>query len=437
MRFSRIDAFVLNPFVVFGSVLLGIAFGTFFPALGLRLGIVGQVYISLLTMVTLPFMLSAVIFSVQRLFQDGSTHGLVKRLGVVFALFLLALSITSTVLALVIEPGAGLSEQTRQAFGKIVGSDTTATFSDLLLVPEAEPESAGGTASLLMSLIPSNIFAALSAGDTVKALVFALFFGFALGQIPAAMSNGFTQSLESVYRTCQTLMRWFTLPIPIVLFCLGAEQIAKSGFEPFKVMGPFVLSFLLLSVVIVLASGLIIWQRSGQRLGRVLLALREPFVLALATRSSFACMPSMIEALSTKLRFNLIAVELLVPTSILLLRTGALAYYVMATFFIAQLYGRELTGPEVLLAVGVCVLASVASAGMSGIVSLSMIAMSCGALGLPVEAALILFVAVEPVCDALRTIAFVICNLAAVSLICPDPSRGRPHPDPAEHAAAR
>ena len=41
--------------------------------------------------------------------------------------------------------------------------------------------------------------------------------------------------------------------------------------------------------------------------------------------------------------------------------------------------------------------------------------------GLPFEAAFILFLAVDPICDMLRTLVLVIGNNAAVSLICPRP----------------
>ena len=60
---------------------------------------------------------------------------------------------------------------------------------------------------------------------------------------------------------------------------------------------------------------------------------------------------------------------------------------------------------------------------MSGLVTVSLTGMACSYLGLPFEAAFILFVAVDPLCDMLRTLVIVIGNTAAVSLICPRPLR--------------
>ena len=53
--------------------------------------------------------------------------------------------------------------------------------------------------------------------------------------------------------------------------------------------------------------------------------------------------------------------------------------------------------------------------------TISLTGMACGYLGLPFEAAFILFVAVDPICDMLRTLVLVVGNSAAVSLICSRP----------------
>ena len=61
------------------------------------------------------------------------------------------------------------------------------------------------------------------------------------------------------------------------------------------------------------------------------------------------------------------------------------------------------------------ILAGLASTGMSSLLVLSLIGLVCGFLTLPFEAALVLFVAVEPVCDVLRTLVLVAGNeLAAL-----------------------
>jgi Na+/H+-dicarboxylate symporter len=274
---------------------------------------------------------------------------------------------------------------------------------------------------VLVSMVPSNIFTALANGDALKTLVFAMLFGFAVGRVPARVSDGLTQTLETIYNACQILMRWLNYPLPIILFCMSAAQMAKTGVGPLQAMAQFVLAFAVASLLVLAISTVIVWKRSNATFLETLSALEGPFALALATRSSPTCMPSMIESLADRLGFARTRVELVVPLSISLLRIGPVVYYVAATMFIAQLYGKSLGPSELAVVMSASILAGFASAGMTGLLTVSLVGLTCSYLGLPFEAAFILFVAVDPICDMLRTLVNVIGNSAAVALISPRP----------------
>jgi len=382
---------------------------------------VGDIYVDLLKMITLPFMVSAVIFSLQRLFRDGGTASLLGRVALVFLAFSAFVAIAGAATLLILRPGENLPSSTMQTFGQIVGGDLSASDTAMNLRGVDEVKKTASFADMLVSLVPANIFSALANGDTLKTLVFALLFGLAVGHVPTRISDGLTQALETVYHACQTLMRWLSFPLPVVLFCMSAAQLGKTGIEPLKAMGAFVVAFLVVSALLLAVAAVIIWKRSNGTLGQTLNALRGPFALALATRSSATCMPIMIESLVTRLGFARSRVELLVPLTVSLLRIGPVVYYVCATLFIAQIYGRSLTPVEIGIVLTSSVLAGFASAGMTGLVTVSLIGMTCTYLGLPFEAAFILFLAVDPVCDMLRTLVLVIGNTAAVAVVCPRP----------------
>lgn len=418
---KKLYAFVLNPWVVVASLAGGFVLGTYLPAIGIKLGFVGDVYVDLLKMIALPFMVSAVIFSLQRLFREGGAGGLMTRVVVVFAGFSIAVALLGAVTLLVMKPGSNLSVETIQTFGKIVGSDLNSSDTVMSLQGVDAPVKSVTFTEILVSLVPSNIFAALASGETLKALVFALLFGLAVGQVPSRVSDGLTQSLETIYHACQTLMRWLNYPLPIILFCLSAAQIAKTGLGPLQAMAQFVLAFFVASALALVIATLIIWKRSNASLSQTLNALRGPFALALATRSSATCMPIMIESLADRLGFARSRVELMVPLSVSLLRVGPVIYYVAATLFIAQLYGKALDPADLFVVLAASVLAGFASAGLTGLLTVSLVGLTCSYLGLPFEAAFILFLAVDPICDMLRTLVLVIGNNAAVALICPRP----------------
>ena len=316
MNTSRIYAFVLNPWVVIISLGAGVAFGMLAPLLATPLAFVGDIYVDLLKMITLPFMVSAVIFSLQRLFRDGGTASLLGRVALVFLGFSAFVAIAGAVTLLILRPGENLPASTMQTFGQIVGGDLSASDTAMNLRGVDEVKKTASFADMLVSLVPANIFSALANGDTLKTLVFALLFGLAVGHVPTRISDGLTQALETVYHACQTLMRWLSFPLPVVLFCMSAAQLGKTGIEPLKAMGAFVVAFLIVSALLLAVAAIIIWKRSNGTLGQTLNALRGPFALALATRSSATCMPIMIESLVTRLGFARSRVELLVPLTV-------------------------------------------------------------------------------------------------------------------------
>lgn len=421
----RWQAWALNPWLVLASLVAGAAFGAWQPAIARYLGVIASVYVDLLQMIVLPFMVSAVIFSLQSLFREGATRRTLARVVWVFLAFAVATAAIGLVVAQVAEPGTHLTPETRAAFGRIVHNDTrqggVAIELRAIDTPDEEKESGVLMRDLLGAFIPSNVFAAFAQGETLKALVFALLFGFAAGQVPARVSQGLIDSLGTIYASCQTLTRWFNYPVLFVMFCMAAAHIGQGGFDALRPMAGFVVSFYAAGALLVTVSVMLIKRRSARPWREVLGALRAPFAMAVVTRSSAVCMPAMIEAMAEKLGFSRTRTELLVPLSVAILRTGPILFYVSATLFIAALYERSLGLQEIGVVAIVCLLAGFASAGASGVVTLSMMGAASGYLGLPFEAAFVLFLAVEPICDMARSVLIVISNCAAVALICPAP----------------
>jgi Na+/H+-dicarboxylate symporter len=419
----RFQGLAVNPWMVLGCVLLGAAIGCAAPGLARPLALVGAVYVDLLTMVVLPFMMSAVILSLQNLYREGGAGRIVQRVVLVFVVLALAAALLAATGSLLVHLRGGMSEATRAALGQIVGGEGGYSNTAMsLLKAEAAPVAAS-VQDVLKTLIPSNIFAALANGETLKALVFALLFGFAVGQVPSRISTGLQNALDTVYKACQTLTRWINLPLPAILVCMAAGQVARTGVGPMAAMAGFVVGFLLISALVIGMALVLVRHRAGGSIGAVMAALREPFALGVATNNSAACMPAMVSAMVGRLGFARARVELLVPLSVALRRAGPVAYFVCGTMFIAELYGRALAPSDLGLLVLLATLAGFASSGMAGVVTVSLMGAVCTGLSLPFEAAFVLFVAVDPVCAMARTAVSVLVNCAAVALVCARPVR--------------
>ena len=418
---QRFKRFANSPLTVLCCILFGGFLAWAAPGFSKTLTVVGAIYVDLLKMIVLPFMMSSVIFSLQKLFRGGSTATILGRVAIVFVAFAFIVALAGAVGTLVMQSGTDISLSTQAALGRIVNTNVDSSNTEMALHMAEAPPKALSLFDVLSAIIPSNIFASLANGETLKALVFALLFGFAVGQVPGKMALSLEQSLETIYQACQGLTRWINLPVPLVLVCMTASQVADTGLEPMRAMLGFVVTFLGISTLLMMLAVAILAQRSGYSYSRVLDSMREPFSLGVATNNSATCMPAMVEALAEQLKFARSQIELLVPLSVTLLRLGPIVYFVCGTMFIAALYGRQLSGMEVGLVVLISVLSGFASSGMSGIASIMLMATGCQYLGLPFEAAFLLFVAVDPICAMARTAVTVIGSCAAVASVCTRP----------------
>ena len=418
---EKIQRFSTNPWTVISCVLLGALLGWALPAFSKNLSFVGLVYVDLMKMIVLPFMLSAVIFSLQKLLREGGAGSFLRRVMLVFVAFSVAVAIVAVVCVVIVRPGTNMSPATKAALGSIVGANVDSSNTDMALRKIEEPPKQLTVKDVFSSMIPSNIFASLANNETLKVLVFALLFGFAVGQVPGRHSEVLVQSLETVYHACQTLMRWVSLPVPLVLICMTASQIADTGLEPLRSMIGFVATFLLVSAILLTLSLFVLSRRSGRSFAVATDSMREAFSISVATNNSATCMPAMVDGLVDGLSFIRSRVELLVPLGVSLLRAGTVAYFVCGTMFVAALYDHKLSVVEVGIVVLTSVLLGFASTGMAGILTISLIGTACNYLGLPFEAAFILFAAVDPLCAMARTAVTVIVSCAAVSVVCAKP----------------
>jgi Na+/H+-dicarboxylate symporter len=417
----RVRDVILNPWVILACLGSGFLIGANFPTVGLELSFVGDLYVDLLKMIVLPFMISAIILSLQRLIQEGGTQRILGHIVLIFGVFSVGAVLMGMLAMSIARPGENLSDTLLLNLGNVVGSDRASTDTVISLYGTDAEHHVQSLSEAIINLIPSNIFEALANGEALKALIFAVIFGVALGSVPNRIAGGLSQALETVYKTCETLTRWLSYPLPLVVVCMSASKIAETGVEPLQAMAKFVLVFSVSSLLLLALALTIIWKRSNASLRETFDALRQPFALAIATSNSATCMPAMIESLAQRLGFARTKVVLLVPLGISLLRVGPMLYYACGAMFIAQLYGRNLSGPELGLLLMGSVLAGFASAGMSSLVTVSLMGMVCIPLGLPFEAVLILFLAIDPICDIFRTLVMMMGNAAAVTLICPRP----------------
>lgn len=405
-----------SPWTIIAAIILGVFLGMNNKGLAQDTAIVGTLYLNLFKMCVLPILTSGIIASLGRLMQRHDAAEYIKKILVVFSLSLIILSSVSVTFSMAMGPGKNLDTLALDALGVLVekeGVDLELSLTGPLPVEEVTSP----LTEFAQNLIPSNIFRSLADDNTLQVLFFSIFFGIALGLVSTDSTNEAFKLLDSVYQSFTKVINWLKYLSPFGLSSLIASQIAEVGVETLKPMLKFISISILAFMVVYCINTLVIWLRTRMGMAQMFNAMQEPTFLALATCSSLACLPSAIDVLEQKMRFNKQGVNLLMPLSMTLCRYGNVLYFGLGAIFVIQLYNETFGLKELILIVISVVFAGMATSGVTGILTLTMLGIVLNPLGLPLDAVLVLFIAIDPIMDPFRTLINVQMGMTATALI--------------------
>jgi proton glutamate symport protein len=394
----------------------------------------GQLYLYYIQMTVIPIIITAIASSLGRLMRNKDAAGLVKRLSAMFAICLIFTAVAGVMFGAIGKPGSGLDENNRMLLSKLIGGSGAENSGALELSLSRDAEAAAqvaesGLYSFFEALIPSNIFTALGSGSIMAIVFFSIIFGIAIGLLREESAVMLLDILSALFEAFQNLINWSLYVLPFGIICLMAGQISQVGIGIFVAMSKFIVVYGIGTVFLFVAATLVIWFRSGvANPFSVLQAVFEPILLAFATRNSMATLPSAITSLDKKLDFSKSAISLTLPLGMTLARFGNIFYFGVAVFFVVEIYGMQLEFVHHLMIAAGIIFAGTATAGASGIITLSVISIVLNMLSLPVEAVLIILMAIDPIIDPLRTFQLVYMNMAAAALIA-RPYHGKPFPE--------
>ena len=368
-------------------------------------------------MCVFPILISGIVVSVARLMSKNDSGYYVKRILIYFPIFLLSTSLLAVLVGFIFNPGKGLDSGTLQALGVLVSQ--SAVDLQVNLTGELAPvETVNVFSSFLVGLIPGNIITAVNTENTLQVLFFCIASGIALGVLPQSQSTEpLLLVLESVYSAFQTLINWLKYLLPFGLLGLLAGQLSEISMSHVSVMSNFLLVSIFTFVLLFIASTLLLSVRSKQTVKEVLFKIKEPLLLAFTTQSSLACLPSSIDSLTNGLRFEGKSTNLVLPLAISLCRFGPIAYFAVATIFVSSLYQSPLGFGDIITIIVASILAGMATSGQTGILTLTMLSIVLSPLGLPLDAVLVLLIAIDPLINPFRTLTIVGISMTVTSFI--------------------
>jgi len=371
-------------------------------------GPIGQIFLRLLFMLVIPLLVSALIIGVADM-REMATLKVVglRTLAYTVGVSIIAVSI-SLLIVNIIRPGAGVDPAVAQAMLAQSAAGAKSITSTVVEQKSAMEQ--------LISVVPTNIIAAMSANDILAVMFFALMFGIGFILTPEDKTVALRSAIEGVFEISMRLIGLVIKMAPVAIFCFMFNLAAQFGWD---------LIFRLFSYVgvVVLALGIqmfvtfpILLKTLGRKSPLAFYReVREPMVMAFATASSNATLPTSIQAAREQLKLPDAVARFVLTIGATANQNGSAMFEGVTVLFLAQFFGVDLTLGQQFSVMLICVLGGIGTAGIPA-ATLPVIALILGSLGVPPEG-IGLVLGVDRFLDMCRTTVNVIGDLVAAQVV--------------------
>jgi len=366
---------------------------------------IGTIFVNLLKLIAMPLVLASLIVGVASLKDVSKLSRMgTKTIGIYLSTTVIAVSL-GLLIVNVLQPGSYLSTEKRDELKSryaTVAADKTAN---------ADKIAEGGPLQSVIDIVPDNLFNALGNNTNMLQVVFfAIFFGIALILIPDEKGRPVKLFFEGVNDVILKLVDLIMLMAPIGVFALLAALIAEfAGSNPaealdlLKALSMYSLTVLLgLASMIFLVYPLILRLFTKFGYARFFKGIAPAQMLAFSTSSSSATLPVTMERVEEHLGVSEEVSSFVLPLGATINMDGTSLYQAVATVFIAQAFGTDLSLMQQLTIVLTATLASIGSAGVPG-AGMVMLVIVLESVGLD-TAGIALIVAVDRILDMARTV---------------------------------
>jgi DAACS family dicarboxylate/amino acid:cation (Na+ or H+) symporter len=369
---------------------------------------VGQIFLRLLFMLVIPLVVSALTLSVAEL-------GDLRQLGRIGGKTLLYTVVVSTIavgigVGLVnwIQPGRGLPPE--------VTAHLRAT------TPPPASTTVGRTGvDFVVSLVPINVVHAMSEGDMLALMVFAVIFGVGLAMTPSDAARRLEDALRGLFDVTMRLLAMVIRVAPIGVACLVFVLATRLGLEVFRQLAVY---------VVVVIAGLALQQfgvysasvawLGGMRPREFFRGAWPATLTAFSTASSSATLPTALWVAENELRLPSRVSRFVLTIGSTANQNGTALFEGVTVLFLAQVFGVELTLGQQITVAFICILGGIGTAGVPA-GSIPVVAMILGIVGVPPESIAIV-IGVDRLLDMCRTAVNVTGDLAAAVVV----ARGEP-----------
>ena len=357
------------------GILLGVLVGAFFPAFATNdwIKALGDGFIKLIKMVIAPIIFFTVVSGIAHI-KDATKVG---RIGVKALVYF---EIVSTfALAIGLLAGNFLIGPVVAAVRSLVTGAAglfhvdAASMTQYLTMPPPDaskvtqftaPDKMIKSVDFVLNIIPDSVVGAFARGEILQVLLFAILFGFALmflGERGNTLRSFMDDSAHAIFGVIAIVMK----AAPIGAFGAMAYTVGKFGTGAIvSLLGLIMVFYITAALFVFVVLGLIA-RAVGFSIFRFLGYIKDELLIVLGTSSSESALPQMMAKLE-RLGCSKSVVGLVVPTGYSFNLDGTNIYMTLATLFIAQVIGIDLSFGQQLTILLVAMLTSKGASGISG-----------------------------------------------------------------------
>ncbi len=376
----------------------GIAVGAFLPEFSQSLKPFSTLFLRMIKMIVIPILFSTLVVGIAGHGDD------MKRIGRLAGKSMLYFTLMTTVALAIgllagnlMQPGVGVLLPPPDP-----GAD----------IPQAAPTTLSG---FLEHLVPVSFFEAASKNSVLQVVFFSVMFGLALSQVPAGKAKDtmlhFAEGLaETIFKLVNIIMKY----APIGIGCAMAVTVGHSGIGVLKNLALLVGTLYLALVVFALLAFLPSMLIARVPIKRFLQAVKEPALIAFTTTSSDAALPIAMQKM-TDFGVPRRIVAFVMPTGYSFNLDGSTLYLGVASLFVAQAAGVDLTISQQLL---MMLTLLVTSKGIAAVprASLVVLAGTLHSFNLPIEGIAVIL-GVDELMDMARTTVNLVGNCLATAVM--------------------
>jgi proton glutamate symport protein len=391
MRFPK---FSLTQWIFVGMG-IGLLLGWFAPETAIALRPLSTIFLRLIKSIIAPLIFATLVVGI-------AGHGNLRQVGRMGVKALIYFEVITT-LALVVglvavnltHPGVGVNITAMAQTNEIAAKQQTIS-------------------EVITHIFPQSIVQAAAEGEVLQIVVFAVMFSFALALTPLEKRQvilTFCDSLaEAMFKFTGIVMRY----APIGVGAAIAFTVGHRGLSVLINLGLLIVTMYgaLLVFAVVVLGGVALIARVPIR--KFISAVKEPALIAFSTTSSEAALPKAMEAME-QIGVPRRIVSFIIPTGYSFNLDGSTLYLALASVFVAQAAGVDMTlGQQVLMMLTLIL----TSKGVAGVprAALVILAGTVASFGLPLEGVAIVM-GIDEIMDMGRTTINVIGNCLASVVI--------------------